>query len=193
MTDSEDTTPAVQPPRDYGHDDGWTEDPKDEFYVPPELRSPWYVNAEPSPDEIRGYVQYGVSIQKDVTFEQPRLAHPGRGDSQDIIVTEKRVVPTLVDLIGASGYKLWLHLKRLEVASHNKRRADFAALMNSRHGTCEVCGVRNGAVRSFRAIDPTRATQGIRVVGCTAHLPLLTAAAERAVAQVAADQVLPDG
>jgi hypothetical protein len=127
-----------------------------------------------------------------VSYEPPRLAHPGRGDSQDIIVTEKRVVPTLVDLIGASGYKCWLHLKRLEIAVDKKRSADFMAQTDSKNGTCELCGLRNGAVRSFRAIGPTRATQGIRVVGCSIHLPLLTAAAEKAVAEVADDQLLAD-
>lgn len=190
-TDTTTSTTDVAPPRDYPHDT-WVDDAGDEYYVPEQWR-PFYAQAEPTEQARNGYIQFGSSIVEDLHHDQPRLVAQGRLDADDVVTYEDRVVPTFVDISGASGYPRWLHRERLTIAAARKKSTDVRAAMEARWVSCSVCGTRDGSVTSTTVIDPSRMTRRVLVVGCPACLPVLTETARAHLAARAADRRTDDG
>ena len=189
MTDTS-TSPEVAPPRDYGNGATWADD--GQWAVPPDLR-PYYATAEPHPQDLRAYVANGVSISEPREVEQVRVVSPGTLTTEPVTTTEKRTITQARDLHGAADYQLWLHMARLQVAAHAKKRAEFQAVLESRYRTCQVCGIRSGGVSKVPVMRSHGQGTGVAVTGCAKCRPALEEAARRAVAARDADRTLPDG
>ncbi|RYP84617.1 hypothetical protein EKO23_15245 [Nocardioides guangzhouensis] len=182
-------TDAPAPPRDYGNGDEWATDGP--WGVPEDLW-PYYATAEPSDVQKAGYMTYGASVVENVEHQVQRLVASGRDDGEPVTVAETRVVPTLVDIAGASGYRPWLHRTRLTIAQHAKRRADILAASEARWRRCSVCGTRSPSVRTA-SVRVAANIPRLNVTGCPDCLPVLEDNARAALTERAADHRLHDG
>ena len=97
-------------------------------------------------------------------------------------------------LSGASGYRPWLHQRRLSHAISAKAQADRQAQLEAQWGTCQVCGVRSGSVTHQRLHVPGRhRPHRHTATACPDCRPLLVDTMQAELATRHANQVLPDG
>jgi hypothetical protein len=117
-------TPA--PPENYPHS-GWTDNTRDPFYVPPELRG-LYAKAQPPDNTVAGYFDAG-SIRTISRGDDPRR-------TQVIEAGKPRQQPVVQKLSGWEGFPLWLHQFRLDEAARIHSRPKIERLPVP---VCTVC------------------------------------------------------